>query len=124
MASLTGDDRIIQYTIDQYIEMYPSEQAQALIADVDKAVVTVWEAARLILRSRASDADTDDPKILFPVLNSLNDAMKKKADSDIPTRNGFGFGGSLFRSKPDRVATCRNHLTVACREILRTSYRT
>jgi hypothetical protein len=120
MASLTGDNSIIQNAISQYLEMYPSEDDQALMADIDAAANTAWEALLLILRSHGSSADTNDPKVLFPVLNSLNDAVKKIAQSGGPTRNASGFGGPIS----DRVATCRKNISAACQKILRTSFGT
>jgi hypothetical protein len=118
MASLTGDNSIIQNAISQYLEMYPNEDDQALMADIDAAAKTAWEALLLILRSRGSNADIDDPKVLFPVLNSLNDTIKKIAECGGPTRNASGFGGPTS----DRIATCRKNISAACQEILRTSF--
>jgi hypothetical protein len=120
MARLTGDDSIIQNAVSQYMELYPDEDDQGLIADIDAAANTSWEAMLLILRSRGSNADGNDPKVLFPVLNSLNDTIKKIAESGGPTRNASGFGGPIS----DRVATCRKNISAACQEILRASFRT
>jgi hypothetical protein len=125
MADLTGDERIVHDTIRQYVEMYPGEHAQALEADVNQAAVTAWDATRLILKLRPTEAE-DDQKLLYAVLNSLNEVLKNLVEPDASSRNVFGFRGSLFRSKsshiPDRVATCRKHISAACQHLLRESF--
>jgi hypothetical protein len=59
MADLTEDDRPFFDLVRRYVEMYPSEYAQALVDDVNDAVVTAWKLTKVIVELRPSNSEIE-----------------------------------------------------------------
>jgi hypothetical protein len=47
--------------------MYPSEHAQALVDDVNHAVVTAWKLTKLIAQLRPLQSEKDKTALLYSV---------------------------------------------------------
>jgi hypothetical protein len=113
MADLTGDDSPFYDLIRRYVEMYPSEHAQALVDDVNDAVVTAWQLTKLIVKLRPSNSEKDTTASLYSVLEQLKNIMEENADLGQTNRKTISVG-SLFNSSstplPNRIETCRDHL--------------
>jgi hypothetical protein len=126
MADLTENDRLFYDLVRRYVVMYPSEQAQALVDDVNDAVVTAWKLTRLIVQLRLLQSEKDKTALLYSVLERLKNIMKENAELDKPTRPRRS-DGSLFNSistpLPDRIVTCRKNLGLACQHVLINSRR-
>ena len=120
MIDLTGDDQIFRELIKQYVVMYPSEHAQALLEDVNDATVSAWKITQMIVQLRESPPDQDTSARLYSVLEQLRDIMRKNDEQHGPSR--MMPDGSLFNSSrtplPDRIATCREHLALAGQQLL------
>jgi hypothetical protein len=86
MADLTENDRLFYDLVRRYVVMYPSEQARALVDDVNDAVVTAWKLTRLIVQLRLLQSEKDKTALLYSVLERLKNIMKENAELDKPTR--------------------------------------
>jgi hypothetical protein len=126
MSNLAKDDNIVREAIKEYVSIYPDENAQELEKDINEAVITAWDATNLMLKLRPPKSNEADPKIVYALLNSLNEAIKEIAVSDNSSPNVLWFHISRFRSSPpqnrDRVATCKKHVSLACQQALRESF--
>jgi hypothetical protein len=124
MADLTEDDRPFFDLVRRYVEMYPSEHAQALVDDVNDAVVTAWKLTEVIVALRPSNSEMSTTASLYSVLEQLKNIMEENADLGQTGRNAISVG-SLFNSSstplPHRIETCRDHLGLACQHILMNS---
>jgi hypothetical protein len=124
MADLTEDDRPFFDLVRRYVEMYPSEHAQALVDDANDAVVTAWKLTKVIVELRPSNSEMSTTASLYSVLEQLKNIMEENADLDQTGRNVISIG-SLFNSSstplPNRIETCRDDLGFACQHILMNS---